>query len=288
MKAISPLMLLAVFFWAGAFIAGKMTANVIDPVTMTFLRFFIAAVVLDVYFFLRGRKIVLSGALLKESLILAVVGMVGYHVLFYLALETTTGIHASLIAALNPFFTYFLSILFLKTALRREKFLYIFSAIFFVSLIIVNFDFRVVFQGGINPGDLFMILGVFLWASYSIILKGFIGKYEPIDLIAVVFNVTAVLLLPFVDYGLLASFFTLEAVVVASVVYMGVFPTVFGYLIQQVHIKKIGPDRTNIYFNLVPVVAVSLSVLILKESLSFLSLFSGLAVIFSVYRFNQI
>ncbi|OPL07945.1 MAG: hypothetical protein AVO33_02380 [delta proteobacterium ML8_F1] len=288
MNRLSPLMLLAVSFWAGAFIAGKVTANIVDPVTMTFLRFFIAAAALDGYYLARRRPLPLSLQIFKEALVLALVGMVGYHVLFYTALETTTGIHASLIAALNPFFTYLLSIVFLKTAVHKKKFLYIFSAIFFVSLIIVNFDFRSAFEQGINPGDLAMILGVFLWASYSIILKGFIAKYEPMDLIAVVFNLTVLLMVPFVDFKLLGSLAALEGEVLASILYMGLFPTVFGYLIQQVHIKKIGPERTNIYFNLVPVVAVTLSVIILGESLGILSLFSGLGVVYSVYRFNQI
>ncbi|MEA3423013.1 MAG: EamA family transporter, partial [Bacillota bacterium] len=62
--------------------------------------------------------------------------------------------------------------------------------------------------------------------------------------------------------------------------------TVFGYMIQQFSIKEIGPERTNIYINLVPVFAIILSVLILHESIDILNIASGIVVIGAVYKFN--
>ncbi|MBN2260808.1 MAG: DMT family transporter [Clostridiales bacterium] len=286
MKKNQYIMILAVIFWAGAFIAGKFTANIINPVTITFLRFLIASIVIDSYLILMKIDLKISRALLKESLILAVVGMIGYHVLFYTALQYTSAIHSSLIASMNPFFTYILSIMFLGNKAKLNKFAYILLALFSVSMILLNWNFNVLFNNGVNPGDLYMILAVLLWASYSILVKIFIVKYEPIVLTATVFNITVFLLIPFANYNQVMQLFTNDTAVIFSMFYMGIFPTVFGYLIQQYSIKSIGPDKTNIFINLVPVFAIVLSVLILHENINILNLLSGIIVIGSVYKFN--
>lgn len=280
------IMLLAVLFWSGAFIAGKYTANVIDSVTITFLRFLIASVILDIYILSRKTEWKLTRTMLKHSSILALVGMIGYHIFFYKALETTSAIHASLIASTNPFFTYILSIVFLKTKPQLKKFVFIFIALFSVSLIVIDWNFSNFLSGGVNPGDSVMFLAVFLWASYSILVKRFIINYNPMILTTFVFNITALMLLPFVNYSQVMNLFNNDMTVILSIFYMGIFPTIFGYMIQQFSIKSIGPEKTNIYINLVPVFTVVLSVVILGETMSILNLLTGLLVIGSVYKFN--
>ena len=52
-----------------------------------------------------------------------------------------------------------------------------------------------------------------------------------------------------------------------AVLYMSVFASVIGYLMQQVAIKEIGPSRTSIFINLVPVFSMILAVTILGEEL---------------------
>lgn len=280
------IMLLAVLFWSGAFIAGKYTANVIDTVTITFLRFLIASVILDIYIVSRKTEWNLNRKMLVHSSILALVGMIGYHIFFYKALETTSAIHASLIASTNPFFTYILSIVFLKTKPKLKKFVFIFIALFSVSLIVIDWDFSNLLNGGVNPGDIVMFLAVFLWASYSILVKRFIVNYNPMILTTVVFNITALMLIPFVNFSQVMNLFNNDLTVVLSIFYMGIFPTIFGYMIQQFSIKSIGPEKTNIYINLVPVFTVVLSVVILGEIMNIMNLLTGLLVIGSVYKFN--
>ncbi len=286
MKSKKYIMIFAVIFWAGAFIAGKYTANVINPITITFLRFLIASVVLDVYLLIKKTTIDFNRQLIKESIILAVIGMIAYHYFFYTALKYTTAINSSLIAATNPFFTYMLSIVFLHTKPKLNKFAYIIIAFFSVSMIVVNWDLSSVFNGGVNPGDLFMALAVFFWASYSILVKKFIVNYNPLILTTVVFNITAILLIPFANYSQISMFFDYDLNIIISILYMGIFPTVFGYMIQQYSIKEIGPERTNIYINLVPVFAIILSIVILHESIDLLNIISGIIVVGAVYKFN--
>jgi drug/metabolite transporter (DMT)-like permease len=286
MKKNQIIMLLAVLFWSGAFIAGKYTANIIDPITVTFLRFLIASVILTSYIKMRKIEWPINRTLIIHSLILAIVGMIGYHIFFYKALELTTAIHASLIASTNPFFTYVLSIIFLKSQVKGKKFFYIMMAMMGVGLIVVDWQPSLIFSGGINPGDLIMFVGVFAWASYSILVKRYISIYNPMILTTSVFVTTTILLAPFADYSKVLNLFSYPLNVVMGVFYMGIFPTVFGYMIQQYSIKEIGPEKTNIFINLVPVFTVVLSVVILGENLNILNMIAGAIVVSGVYLFN--
>jgi len=68
-----------------------------------------------------------------------------------------------------------------------------------------------------------------------------------------------------------------------SVIYMAIFPTVIGYLIQQMSFKAIGASKTNIFINLVPVFSIILAVLILHEQITILKLASAAIIIIGVY-----
>ena len=52
---------------------------------------------------------------------------------------------------------------------------------------------------------------------------------------------------------------------VASLLYLGVFGTVIGFVWYNEGIKAIGPARTAVFTNLVPVFAVALGALMLHE-----------------------
>lgn len=46
---------------------------------------------------------------------------------------------------------------------------------------------------------------------------------------------------------------------------MSIFASVIGYLVQQISIKQIGPSKTSIFVNLVPISSIVLSSMILGE-----------------------
>jgi drug/metabolite transporter (DMT)-like permease len=64
---------------------------------------------------------------------------------------------------------------------------------------------------------------------------------------------------------------------------MSFFPSVIGYLVQQMSIKQIGPSKTSIFINLVPVFSIILSVLIHKEALHPIKFLTTTLIITGVY-----
>lgn len=50
---------------------------------------------------------------------------------------------------------------------------------------------------------------------------------------------------------------------------MSIFASVIGYLVQQISIKQIGPSKTSIFVNLVPISSIVLSSMILGEKINY-------------------
>ncbi|MDD3169830.1 MAG: DMT family transporter [Eubacteriales bacterium] len=277
------LMTCSALFWAGAFIAGKYTVPYISTFTLTFLRFFYATIIL---FFVMKRMAVdfkLEKAKLPVYLFTGTVGMFGYHVLFFTALKFTTAINSSIIAATNPMMTTLLAIIFLRSKLRAKQLFGILLSFAGVLLTITGADLNVLKHFTFNEGDLWMLAAVAAWAAYGVFSKSKGKGIPPIVLTYYSFLVCTILIIPFVLYEKPWEFlFTIPVSAHLAVLYMSIFPSVIGYLVQQMAIKEIGPSKASVFVNLVPVFSILLAVMILGEALEPIKLVTAALIIAGV------
>lgn len=284
-KKIYILMVLSTVFWAGAFIAGKLSVPYIPVYTLTFLRFSVATLIL--YFVLKyngENEYKLKKDDFPVFLFTGLVGMFGYHVFFFTALKHTTAISSSIIGATNPIITTILSFIFLKDKINPKRALGIALSFTGVFLTITNADLNVIRTLSLNKGDLLMLVAVLMWAAYGVFSKKVMPKYSPIILTYYSFLFCTVILLPFVIYERPWTFVAdVPYYSYLSSLYMSIFASVIGYLVQQMSIKQIGPSKTSIFINLVPIFSITLSILILGETASPIKLFTALLIIAGVY-----
>ena len=278
-------MILSTFFWAGAFIAGKLSISFIPVFTLTFLRFSIATVIL---YFVVKFKDKSNYKLIKKDvpifLFTGLVGIFGYHIFFFTALKYTTAINSSLIGATNPIITTILCILFLKDKMTFRRIIGIILSFTGVFLTITNANISTITNLSLNKGDLLMLIAVFMWSAYAIFSKMVIHKFSPLILTFYSFLFCSVFLIPFLIYERPWMFIKeVPYYSFLAVIYMSIFASVIGYLVQQISIKQIGPVKTSIFINLVPIFSIILSVTILKESLSVVKFFTTLLIISGVY-----
>jgi drug/metabolite transporter (DMT)-like permease len=277
------LMICSALFWAGAFIAGKYTVPYISTFTLTFLRFFYATIIL---FFVMKRMAVdfkLEKDKLPVYLFTGTVGMFGYHILFFTALKYTTAINSSIIAATNPMMTTLLAIIFLRSKLRGKQLFGILLSFVGVLLTITGADLDVLKHFTFNVGDLWMLAAVAAWAAYGVFSKSKGKGIPPIVLTYYSFLVCTILIIPFVLYEKPWEFlFTIPISAHLAVLYMSIFPSVIGYLVQQMAIKEIGPSKASVFVNLVPVFAIVLAVMILGEALEPVKLVTAALIIAGV------
>lgn len=282
-KKIYLLMVLAAFFWSGAFIAGKYSGPYIPAFTLTFLRFLVAASILLVIIKVRRLSLRIQKADVPVFLCTGIVGMFGYHVLFFQSLHYTTAINSSLLAALGPIITIVLAVLFLGQKLKGRQILGICISFVGVLLTITGCSLETLRTLSFNRGDLLMLTAVLLWAIYGIYSKAKGQRFDPTILTFYSFVVCVLVLVPFV---LLEQPWTFLATVPApawgAVLYMAVCPSVIGYLSQQMAIKTIGPSNTAMFTNLVPFFSILLSITLLGESFNPLQLLTGALIITGV------
>lgn len=282
------LMIMACVFWAGAFIAGKSSVSSFGPWTLTFYRFFFASIIIfPILWIKRPERLKLSRQRWKEVIILGLVGMTGYHVLFFTALKYTSASSASMLAATNPIMTAVLLSVFYKDRLSLAKIGLLILALFGVVLTITNWHLETLLHMDRNIGELIMLLAVFCWAAYSLLVKKYIVNFKPIVMSAFAFLTCSIMVFPFaLAEGMINASIHAPASAWGSVIYMALFASVIGYWIQQESIQKIGPAKTNIFINLVPVFSLILAFLILGENIPYTKLISGGMIILAVGSFN--
>jgi drug/metabolite transporter (DMT)-like permease len=72
-------------------------------------------------------------------------------------------------------------------------------------------------------------------------------------------------------------------VVVANVLYLGVFCSAIGYLFYVASLKTLGAGVSSVFINLIPVVSVAASFVVLGERLSPVQLAGGAVAVGGVY-----
>jgi drug/metabolite transporter (DMT)-like permease len=283
-KKLYILMVLAAFFWAGAFIAGKLSVPYIPPYSLSFLRFIFAIIVMMFLLKQRKEKFVVEKRHIPIFLFTGLVGMFGYHVLFFSALQYTTAINSSILAAMNPIVTALIGFLFAKQKISKQMLLGIIISFIGVLLTITSGRLSVLKELQFNHGDILMFMAVISWAAYGVFSKSKGQGIPPIMLTFYSFVVCDIALIPFVIYE--KPWQWLPAVPVSAymaVLYMSIFASVIGYLVQQISIREIGPARTAIFINLVPIFSIILAVLVLHEKLEVIKLFTALIIIAGVF-----
>ena len=129
-------------------------------------------------------------------------------------------------------------------------------------------DLDVLLDLDFNIGDLLMLLAVVGWSAYAVLLPR--RDYTP-DGVTLMFliSVTGTLLLaPFVwieTYFIEPFAFTRP--VIAAMAYLALFPTLLATYSWNVAIRAIGPNRSAIFVNLIPISGAALAMIFLGERL---------------------
>lgn len=281
------LMVIATFLFAGAFIAGKLGGADFSPVVMTFLRIGLACIILMPIMIIKEGL-----AITKNDLFLAfrlgLVGMTFYHLMFFTALRYTTASNASVINGSMPIITAIISVFVLKEKLSSRRVLFIITAFIGVLTIITNWDLTQLLEMNINKGDLLMLCGTISWASYSVMIKKANSSLSALKLTCYTLLMCLVIIAPFgIREIILYDSLNVPLTSYYTIIYMALFPTVIGYTIQQGAIKSLGPSTAALFINLVPFFSIILSMIILKESLNTMNIFSGVIIICSVILFAK-
>lgn len=271
--------------WGGTFIATRIAAQQLEPFAGAFLRFAFASLGLVALMLLRKRpwpRPDRRGWVLH--LVLALSGIIGYNFFFFSALKILPASRASLLVALNPVMVLFATALFFGEKLRWQQVLGGLIALFGAVVVIARGELGALFDH-FGTGELLALGCPATWAVYTLVSRQISPMQTPLATTALVCLLGTAGLFPLALWeGLPLT--TLPPEVWVALAYLGLMGTVLGFIWYTEGIRAIGTTRTAIFNNLVPVFGVLLSVLLLKETVSWVVLLGGLLVVLGVAVIN--
>ncbi len=256
--------------WGGTFIAGRVLALALPATVGSLLRFLVASTVLLLAAWtIEGRLPRLDRRQLLATLALGATGIFAYNLFFLGALGRLPASRTSLIVALNPVVTIAAAAWLLDERLSGWRWLGVAAALAGVWIVVSRGDPLGPVSGAIGPGELMMFGAVCAWAAYTLIGRTVLGDLTPLAASAYAsLSGTAMLAIVAVPDLSRLGWQVLSGQVVAAVLYLGVLGTGVAFVWYYRAVKELGPARTVIFNNLVPVFGATFGVVLLGEPLS--------------------
>ena len=271
----AALLLVPPLLWAGNAIVGRLVHELIPPLTLNFLRWVLAFVLLLPIAHQVLRRTSPLWPHWKRYALLGLLGVGCYNSLQYLALQTSTPINVTLVASSAPVFMLAMGAVFFKQVVRKRQIFGAVLSIVGVLLVLCRGDWHALTNVHLVLGDVFVLIATVCWAWYSWLLS---RTQEPVQVRAnwafflmaqIVFGLawsgafTAAEWAGFT--GLLNAHVSWTWPLVAALIYVAVGPAVLAYRFWGLGVQRVGPNIASFFANLTPVFAATLSVIALGE-----------------------
>jgi len=272
--------LLTVFIWAGNNVITKAAAGRIFPAEIGFYRWVLAGILFTPFLL---RPVLKNWPIIKPNLgkiaILAVLGMAIYQSLAYFAAMITTATNMGIILSLVPIVTLAMSIVTLGNRLTMGALVGAMLSFIGVLFVVSQGSLAVLLAHGVNLGDLMMLIATTAYAVYSTLLKKWKLGLPPLHLLYLQILVAIVVLLPLF---LLSQKTGLNLSNIPLVLYACIPTSMLAPLLWMKAISVLGPSRTTLFFNLIPLLTALIASVALGEQLALYHLLGGALTLLGV------
>ncbi len=278
------LLSLTALFWAGNAIVGRFAAGHIAPVTLSFLRW--SGAFLIVLPFAWSHLVRDWGAIRRRfgmMVLLSVTGIGGFNTLQYWALEHTQALNTLLLQSAGPLFVAIWSLALLGVRLTLAQACGIAVSLSGVLVILLHGDFTTLKNIEFNKGDVIFTVALAIFGLYSVLtLKR--PNIHGLSFVGFTFGVGAACLIPLLIWELASRpLMQLNATNVLSLLYVAVFPSTLAYLCFNRGVQLIGANRAAPFFHLIPVFGSAMAIFFLGEQPHWFHLFGYALVLIGVY-----
>lgn len=269
------LLTLPPLLWAGNAVVGRLVNDFVPPITLNFLRWVLAFVLLFPFAAWVWRP---GSGLWPHWKRFAVLGLLGvgcYNALQYLALQTSTPINVTLVVASMPLFMLVVGRIGFGAAITRPAVLGAALSLAGVLVVLSRGNLEQLLRIRLVAGDAWMLLATAIWAVYSWMLT---ERKEP----EAIRNDWAAFLLAQIGFGLLWSGLATAGEwmlpsggdaqhiqwgwpLAAALVYVAVGPSLLAYRCWGAGVQRAGPAMAAFFSNLAPLFAAVMSALVLGE-----------------------
>src|SRR4051812_41239192 len=265
------LLTVAPLLWAGNAVTGRLVTDLVPPITLNFLRWFIAFLILLP---LAGWVLKPGSGLWRHWKRFAILGLLGvgcYNALQYLALKTSTPLNVTLVAASMPVWMLAFGALFFRQGLSLRQLAGAVLSIGGVLVVLSRGDWDVLLQVRLVPGDFFVLLATASWALYSWLLiqpgdpPSIRGDWAAFVAAQMVFGVAWSGLFAAGEWIASPQHIAWGWPVAAALAYIAIGPAIVAYRAWGLGVQRVGPNIAGFFGNLTPLFAAVLSAAFLGE-----------------------
>ena len=252
--------------WAGNAIVGRLAAGHIPPVTLSFLRWSLAFLIILPFAWkhlvrdwdaIRGR--------LGTMVILSITGIGAFNTMQYWALEHTQALNTLLLQSAAPLFVAVWSLLLLGVRLTLAQAGGLAVSLAGVLVILLQGDLTTLKNIEFNIGDVIFIAALAIFGLYST-LTFKRPQIHGLSFVGFTFGCGAAVLIPLLIWELLTRpMMQFDTANLLTLFYVAVFPSTVAYLCFNRGVHLIGANRAAAFFHVIPMLGAAMAIVFLGE-----------------------
>jgi drug/metabolite transporter (DMT)-like permease len=267
--------------WSGNAIVGRALAGVVPPFGLSLMRWtiaFLAVIPFAAAEIIEKREIIFHRW--RFLLALGLLGLTICNSLGYLGLQWTTAINAGLINSAGPMLTLLAAFILHRERAAPLQILGVCISLIGVLVIVLRGDLAAIVHLAINIGDIALLIGVSTWSVYTVLLRGAPRELSPVALLAVLFAIGGLTVLPLhLVESRLGRGLPETGTALLGYLYVGLFPAVIAFFGWNRGVATLGANRASLFAHLMPLFSAGLAYALLGERIARFHL-AGAALIF--------
>ncbi|EML6321855.1 DMT family transporter [Bacillus cereus] len=274
---------LAASIWGGMYVVSKYVLDFIPPLTLVWLRFIIAFVVLYGILKLAEKKQKKKVTIRKKDwLLFAWIGFIGYFISItcqFIGTKLSDAHTGSLVTSATPAFMVIFAALILKEKLSARRLLSTILATI-GGIIVIGWDIEI---GSYFIGTIILVGAAITWALLSIYVKIASIQFSSLVITTYAIFFSLFFITPFMIWELqTSSIGTVNTYVIFGVLYLGIVSTAGAFFLWNKGLELIDASIGSLFFFLQPIVGSLLGWLLLNETLNSNFFIGGILIICSV------
>jgi len=277
---------LAVLFWSGNFVFGRMVSSDIEPMQLSFFRWFFVFLILLPYLIYRSKYI--FNIFKRNYFILITFGSLGiaaFNTFLYYGLQTTTATNALLINSSIPVMIVVLSAFILKVKLTKLQTFGIILSTLGVVFLILKGNIENILTLEFTSGDIWILLACVDWALYCVLLKYKPKELNSFDFLSITTFIGIIpLSIAFFSLGYSFEFsFLSNEKVLYPFIYMVIFPSLLSFYFWNMATVELGANKAGQFTHLMPICGAVLAYMFLGEVLEAYHLVGAIFIAIGIY-----
>jgi len=261
--------LLATLLVALSFIVSEKLAGVVDPLSLTLLRFTASFFVLLPFVLVVKRYRSKIKQSFKKGITISFFYSM-FFVLLFKSLEYTTALNTATLYTLVPLATAIFSYMIFKEALGARKILIYFLGILGTAIVIFDGSFKSLLLLSLNRGDVIFMFGVILMAIYSVSIKYCYKKDDEIVVITLMTLLGGIIWMSIAVMALDVElqWHRIRGDYIGYLLYLSIGATLATVFLYQKSTIVIGPSKVMAYIYLNPAIVATLLYILESKKIS--------------------